>query len=291
MTAFVHWVLAQRYRLILLAVALAPILPLGTAALMTLETSQRGVVQGLSSAAIAVAGIIVLALVAGASMSVLGAIGTASLFAGVGMGAQLRWADSLALGFQATLLVCVLAVVVFTLVGPDSTTLFGPLLDQLAQVLRQRGATDAEIAEVSQWHGVLLGLAAAAAFAQLAAAMLLGYWWSSLLRERGSFGRQFRALKLGKVLGVPATLLVALGLVLNAPAVQNLAPLALFAFWFQGLAVVHAWAHARHWHPALLIPVYALLITPLTGIVILGLSAVGLVDNWFDLRRPLQPRE
>jgi UDP-N-acetylmuramyl pentapeptide phosphotransferase/UDP-N-acetylglucosamine-1-phosphate transferase len=55
----------------------------------------------------------------------------------------------------------------------------------------------------------------------------------------------------------------------------------------QGLAVLHAWAYAKRWHPGLVAPVYVLLVTPLMVLVILGLSALGLLDNWFDLRARL----
>jgi hypothetical protein len=57
---------------------------------------------------------------------------------------------------------------------------------------------------------------------------------------------------------------------------------------FQGLAVLHAWAYARRWHPALLAPVYVLLVTPAMVVIFFALSAIGLIDNWFDLRAPLR---
>jgi uncharacterized protein YybS (DUF2232 family) len=81
---------------------------------------------------------------------------------------------------------------------------------------------------------------------------------------------------------------VALGLVFDTALVQNLSALALLAFVFQGLAVLHAWAHAKRWHPGLVAPVYVLLVTPVRVLVIFVLSAVGLLDNWFDLRARLR---
>jgi uncharacterized protein YybS (DUF2232 family) len=62
-------------------------------------------------------------------------------------------------------------------------------------------------------------------------------------------------------------------------------PLALLGFLCQGLAVLHAWVHARKWHPGFLVPVYVLLVTPLTILVALSLGALGFIDNWFNLRR------
>jgi uncharacterized protein YybS (DUF2232 family) len=89
------------------------------------------------------------------------------------------------------------------------------------------------------------------------------------------------------LLSVLATTVVALGLVLAAPLVQNLTALALLSFVVQGFAVFHAWAHAKRWHPGVVAAVYVLLMTPLTVLV---MGAVGLVDSWFNLRAPLRPQ-
>jgi hypothetical protein len=119
--------------------------------------------------------------------------------------------------------------------------------------------------------------------------LLLGYWWWTLAAGELRFAAEFRRLKLGRWLGAVATVIVALGLVFSAPLVQNLTPLAWLGFLFQGLAVVHAWAHARRWHPGLLVLMYLLLmLPPLTVLVMLPLSIVGLVDNWLNLRTQLR---
>ena len=86
-------------------------------------------------------------------------------------------------------------------------------------------------------RGVFFGLVAAAVFAQLIVAVVLGYWWSSLAGLSQDVGQQFRALRLGRILGVPATLVMAVSLFIDAALVQNLFPLALFGFRFQGLAL------------------------------------------------------
>ena len=105
------------------------------------------------------------------------------------------------------------------------------------------------------------------------------------------FGQEFRRLALGRSLGIFATALIALGLVFDSNLVQNLTPLALFGFLLQGVAVLHAWAHAKRWHPGLLAPLYLLLLLPpLNVLVVLPLSMVGLVDQWFDLRASLRPQ-
>ena len=82
--------------------------------------------------------------------------------------------------------------------------------------------------------------------------MFLSYWWLGAGDAEPEFGeRVSAACKLGRVLGIPAMILMSFGLVIDSPLVQNLAFLVLLAFLFQGLAVVHAWAHAKHWQPLL----------------------------------------
>lgn len=294
MKAFVDWVLAGRYRLIVLAAAFAPLLQLVTMALIALETLRRGPSQAAVSSAIALLGLLVLATVAapftGASAAAIGWVGFGSFAAGLGLGWLLRYAGSLALGFQGTLLFVMVAVIAVSVIGPGPVALFQPLLDEFVALLRQNGATDEQIEVFRAAQPLMFGLFAAALLVQLIAALFLAHWWNALADGVSRFGDEFRDLRLSRTLGLAASVLVAVGLVLDAPLVQNLTPLALFGFLFQGLAVLHAWAHARQWHVGLIVPVYVLLITPLVGFIILGLSAVGLVDNWFDLRAPLRPR-
>jgi len=287
MKVFVQWVSGRRYRLVLFAVALVPILPVVTTALLTLETIRRGGVQGSYSALAGTVGILAFGAISGADSGILAAVGSFTLFAGVALGVLVRSTNSLALAFQGSLLFCVVGVIGASVLWPDPGVLIGGTIEQFVEIFRASGATEDQLAIIRGWDTLFFGLLAAAVFSQLAAALLLGYWWNSFGKSGGQFGLQFRMLKLGRVLGIPATLLMAGSLVLDVPLIQNLFPLALFGFWFQGLAVGHAWARAKRWHPAVLGTAYVLLITPLTGVVILIIGSMGLVDNWINLRAPL----
>ena len=150
-------------------------------------------------------------------------------------------------------------------------------------MLQAPPGSEAEVAELLA--RLALMLPAVTLFSSLAGVLLLGFWWRTAASGEPRFGLEFRQLRLGRWLGALATVVVALGLVFSAPLVQNLLPMALFGFVFQGLAVLHAWAHARRWHVAILVVFYLLLLSPLTVLVMLPLSVVGLVDNWLDLRR------
>jgi hypothetical protein len=120
-------------------------------------------------------------------------------------------------------------------------------------------------------------------------ALLLGFWWMLLAVGERRFGSDFRALKLGRVLGSILTVSIVLGLVFDAAVVQNLTLLAMLGFFLQGAAVLHAWAHVKRWHPALLAPVYVLLLMPgLNVLLVLLVGMMGLVDQWFDLRAAMR---
>jgi hypothetical protein len=288
--AFVHWVLAQRYRLIVLAIALAPLLPTVTAALVALETLARGQSTGTRSAGYVLLGTAALGLVSSANLGLVIGIAAVTVLAGVLIGTVLRSSDSLLLAFQAALLACLGAVSLVGWFGPGPGVLFGPMMDEAAELLRMRGATPDQIVAVQSWEGVLLGLMGALAFAQIVAAILLAYWWAGLESGRQALGEQFRRLRLGRVLGVPATVVIGFSLIMNTATIQNLAPVLLVAFAFQGLAIVHTWAYARRWHVAVLAVIYLLLITPLFGVLVLVMGLLGLIDNWFDLRAAVRPQ-
>ena len=288
MKALVDWLCAQRYRTVLCAIALTPLLPVLSTALMVLDTARRGPRAALLGAAVGCTVVALLALVTGSNVPALLGLAAGSLLAGVAVGGFLHWAGVLTLAFQATVLACFLAVLSVLVFGPPPEVMFAPLVAELVVVLESGGASEEQLAVVRGWGSILLGLFAAFAMVLLLGALLLGYWWLKLARNEAGFGAEFRALKLGRVLGWPAIVLVSLGQIWDASFIQNLTPMALFAFLFQGLSVMHAWSHAKRWHPGVIVPVYVLLVTPLAAVGILGLGAVGLLDNVFNLRAPLR---
>jgi hypothetical protein len=284
MRAFVHWVLARRYRLILLAIMTAPVLPVVAAALTSLDTARRGPMQGLVGAFVGIAGMIILAFVSGTNPAVFTAIAFVTFLSGVGIGLLLK-AGTLVLAFQAAVLASFGVIGAISLFATEARTLFEPFIAELVQILRASDATPQQIELVEGRGGMVL--LAGAVFSQLMGALLLAYWWFALAAGDRRFGAEFRQLKLGRLLGMLGTTVIVIGLVFDTALVQNLSALALLAFVLQGLAVLHAWAYAKRWHPGLVAPVYVLLVTPLMVLVILGLSALGLLDNWFDLRARL----
>lgn len=283
MQAFVDWVLARRHRSLMLTVLLTPVPP-AAAALITVETVLRGPAQGVVNA---VAALIAAALIEHFAEGQPGALTRLTLVSfafAVGAGVLLQQMRSLTLAFQGLVLFCFLGAALLSFGSGPGGWLFGPVLEQLQELLRQSGANEAQL-ELVRAQSVPLLLAVL--FAQVVGGLFLAYWWISLAAKEPRFGAEFRRLALGKVLGLVASAVVTVGLVFDASLIQNLSSLALIGFLFQGFAVLHAWAHAKRWHAAFVAPVYVLLVTPLMVAVVLALSAVGLIDNWFNLRAPL----
>jgi hypothetical protein len=288
---FVDWVLSQRYWLVLTAIVLTPFLPMLTAGLMVLNTAQRGTPESAAMAAAGVGVLGVLAVATAGGWLEVTAIGAFAIACGLGMGALLNMGGTLTLAFQGTVLASYLLAGAVTLFGPGQEALVGAIVDRIAQLWENGETAGAALDLAPGSEAMLLGIAYAAVFAQLIGALFIGYWWFGLARNEPRFGPEFRSLKLGRVLGFPAMVLVTAGLLVQAPIVQNLTPIALFGFLFQGAAVMHAWAYAKQWHPVVVLPVYALLITPWMWVPILGLSAVGLLDTIFEVRGRLRVRE
>ena len=130
MRGFVQWLLARRYRSVILAAAFAPVplISFASTALMTLETLYRGGQQGLISAVVATGGVLGLAWVWGADSSNFGLAGAAILFSGVGLGVLLRWAGTLALAFQGVVLVCAGGALLAGLLWPDPGVLIASIV-------------------------------------------------------------------------------------------------------------------------------------------------------------------
>jgi hypothetical protein len=284
---FVQWVLSQRYWLVLAAIVFSP-LPVISSALMVLNTLQRGPREGLLTALATSGALALLAVATGGQWREVAIVGGAMMLAGSLIGGAVRWGGLLVLGFQGTVLASALIAAGITLLGPEPEVLSQMLAERFKELMWGDTATLEQIALIDSWRPLLPGITFAATFAQLVGALLLGYWAFGIARAEAHFGPEFRTLRLGRFLGIPAIIIVGIGFVVATPLVQDLAPIALFAFLFQGIAVMHAWVHARRWNAAWLWPVYILLVTPWAVIPFGGLSAIGLLDNIFALRPRLE---
>ena len=289
MKAFIDWVLAQRVRPILLAVVAAPLLQPVAGALIAVETARRDFAGGVICGLGALAGLLAIATIAGADTSLFASLGVVCAVSGVGVGVLIRRSGNLVLAYQAAVLFAMLLVAAIWILGFDVRSFFAPAVQDLVALLESNEMPAEDVALIQE-RGAAVVLAAAV-FLQLVGSLLLGYWWFLLAARQRRFGQEFRRLALGRVLGAVATAIIVLALAFDFELVQNLAPLALLGFVLQGFAVVHSLAHAKRWPPALVAPLYVLLLVPaLNVLVVLPLSLVGVVDNWFDLRALIRPQ-
>lgn len=289
MSSFVEWTLGRRHWLALLAIMSAQIFPLFACALLITDGARHGPRRALPLATAVAVAIVLLSLGSGflATLAMIGgvAVGAAGFVAGM----LLYRTRSLELVFQVLMLGALAIVAAVTLLGPEPAAMIAPMLAELTELMESLGATAAQLDIIRGWDPVLLlGSIFAGALAQILAALMLGYWWLGLVDDEVMFGRQFRALRLGRIVGILSMVILTVSLVLTWPVVRNLTPLVVVGFLFQGLAVMHAWLHARNWGPMAAGLVYVSVVTPLSGVTVTALCATGLLDNFFSLRRPLQ---
>lgn len=144
-------------------------------------------------------------------------------------------------------------------------------------------------AVLALWARTMWGVVAATLLALVFGSLLLGRWWLSLVESPGSFGEEYRRLRLGTVLGIVITVLFVAAVFTDAPVVASLAWVAVAALSFQGMAAAHR-GKARGWlNRGWLTAIYVLLIVPLPlsmSVTLFVLATWGFVDNWLRPRLP-----
>jgi hypothetical protein len=119
-------------------------------------------------------------------------------------------------------------------------------------------------------------------------ALFLARWWQSLPDRAGSFGEEFRRLRLGRALGVVAAVVIGASLFTAQALVDDVGRLFLGALVIVGLAATHrAVAQGRLGTPWLWVT-YALLVF-VAPFAVVALAAWGFVDNWLRSQPPGPP--
>lgn len=113
--------------------------------------------------------------------------------------------------------------------------------------------------------------------------LLLARYWQASLFNPGGFQTEFHELRLG---ALPATLAIAvsaMAALTGLPVFINTAPIVIAVFFFQGLAVFHGLVKKRSMNKGWLIGIYLLLLFLFPHTMVL-LGALGMADNWIDIR-------
>lgn len=266
--------------------SLLPFLGLLSSGLLVLVTLQRGIRQALVTAALAMVLLAGVALASGGNplpmLEVTGVMwGPVLLLAGL-LGAY----RSMNLVFQVSAIVGVVAVSLVLLWLPDPANQLAGIMEPLKQ---QFNASGQELSEAS-WDmifrvmpGVMTGMGILAC---LAGVFLGRVWQDGLEDTAGRFGAEFRQLKLGKVLTAVSSLVIVAAMLGGGLWFENMVWVLVALLVLQGLSLAHSLVGPGGWPKALLIALYVMLVLVLQLVIPL-LTALGFLDNWFDLRRIL----
>ena len=266
--------------------SLLPFLGLLSSGLLVLVTLQRGIRQALVTAALAMVLLAGVALASGGNplpmLEVTGVMwGPVLLLAGL-LGAY----RSMNLVFQVSAIVGVVAVSLVLLWLPDPANQLAGIMEPLKQ---QFNASGQELSEAS-WDmifrvmpGVMTGMGILAC---LAGVFLGRVWQDGLEDTAGRFGAEFRQLKLGKVLTAVSSLVIVAAMLGGGLWFENMVWVLVALLVLQGLSLAHFLVGPGGWPKALLIALYVMLVLVLQLVIPL-LTALGFLDNWFDLRRIL----
>jgi hypothetical protein len=201
----------------------------------------------------------------------------------------LRRSGSLSLCLQLAVLGGFAMLVILHATLGDPTQYWTPVLRQLVEEMQRRGLSlgpdDTQVVDAlarSMWGSVtvltlLLGMCA----------VFLARWWQGLDAQPGRFGAEFRALRLGRVLGVVALLGVGASFLTDRPLVDDLARFIIAALALVGLATAHRIRLERGANTMWLWAMYVLLVF-VSPVAVPAMAGVGFVDNW--LRSGAAPR-
>lgn len=211
----------------------------------------------------------------------------------LGLALLLARTESLSLCLQvATLVGAVLLVVLHVSFG-DPERFWAPFVRDLAQAMQDHGLPADVLDEslVETLARTLWGWVAVLTMLLAMCALFLARWWQSLPEHAGSFGAEFRQLRLGRVLGVASAAVIGWSLfakiadVDGSPLVDDIGRLFLCALVLVGLAVMHrAVANGKLATVWLWITYAMLVMLPPAAVALL--AGWGFVDNWFRSQRP-----
>ncbi|MBT8135899.1 MAG: hypothetical protein KJO54_02670 [Gammaproteobacteria bacterium] len=288
MKGFVEWLVARRYRMVLAATALALLPPLGIVAqgVVVLAVLMRGLGEGILIAVLASVLMLIPAAATGAALEPLLLVAAANWLPALLLAAVLERSRSLSLTTQTGLVAICALVILFYAIGSPAESWYGILQQYVAAMGQRIGNVPDEVLVASS--RIMTGIVGALTLLSSVAAVYIARWWQSLMTRPGAFGEEFRALRMGWVLGVVAGVVFIAAAVTRFALLENLTLVLVSGFMLHGLAVMHSISIAglgSFWLAA----VYILLIVAMP-FAELALAGLGFVDNWFNLRARLPRR-
>lgn len=218
-------------------------------------------------------------------MAVLLLLSCCVLFGSLALAAVLRRTSSMNFCVQlAVLAACGIVMLTHAAVS-DPAALWRSLVQPIVASMVQLGLYPQNEAQLLlQLTQAMTGMLAAMALVFVLGGLFLGRWWDSLLCAPGRFGREYRGLRLGVVLGTALAIVFVLLFLTESLLIDSLAWVGLVALVLQGLAAAHRSKANGSLNKRWLVAIYVALIVPLWHWIMIGVLAVwGFIDNW---RRP-----
>jgi len=284
--AVASWLVARPQNAVLgLAVTLLlPAPQLTSGVIMVLLVLAHGIKLAVIEGSIAASVLLTVSLLLGISIDSIAMLMAGTWMPVLLLAVLLLGSRSLTLTMQVSVIVAILAMMVFLVVVVDPIAFWQPYMETMAELVKQNNLQ----LNMELLSAEVMTVSAVLAFWMLyTVGLLLGYaLYRRLPQETGDFGR-FRELDFGRVIAITMALTALLAFVVDAVWLQNLAFVLFVTFWIQGLAIVH-WMHGEGQLPlAALIAVYALL--PFLQVLLMTVLAVfGYADAWFGFRRRMK---
>lgn len=274
----------------MVAIALLYLLPLanvfsaGLVAMTALRQETSSAVVETGSALLLLLALV--AVLGGAPGAIL--LGAGSLWgAALAAGLALRRFGSVDLAAQLLVVLAAAGVLLATAMIPDPAAYWTPILTDLVTRAGLPQAGELPDDWLATLAGLMHGVLAAGLLSTAGVALLIGVW---LAGPAGvpEFRRGALSFRLGQVLSIGGILVVMVAAIRPAPVVTGLLLVLATASSAQGLAIVHWWAADRSWPAIWPLLLYGplLLAPPLAGLLLVVLTAIGLLDNAIRLRRP-----
>ena len=271
--------------LLFVASSLSVVALIASAAIVAFVVLRHGEMAALQVLAVCVVLLIVVSLLLNILPGALPVTTLSFWLPGVFASIVLARTRNLNMAVLATLVCGLVAVLGTLLFFPDVTAFWkGHFEESFSQLpAEQLQISSADIEAASQGIAELMTMFIGVTAMMLAMGTLfLARSWQAALLNPGGFKKEFHALSLGRGASLVCVVVVLLAFAVGGQWWRAAAMVFLFAFFTQGLAVLHSLVRERGLNKNWLVGIYLLMIVPQTTLL---LSALGLADNLYGLRR------
>lgn len=199
----------------------------------------------------------------------------------------LRQWRSVNLAMQVSVIVAVLAMLVFFIAVPDPIAYWKSVLTAFSAVFSEAGMHEQADVLLTQQDLIAPQMTLIFVFtswSMVVCMTLLGNALYQKLPGSSSNYGQYRDLNFGRVLAIVMAVSSLAAMASNAIWIQNVSFLMFSVFWLQGLAIAH-WLRAEGRMPGFVLVLVYVLLPVLNFIVVVGLAVAGYADAWFSFRR------